>query len=253
MFLSQIQTKLPTLTRFVRSGLDYLLPNRCALCTVELVPNTASGLCMHCWQAMQPLRGRCPGCAHSPSSSPYELCTRCQKPSSRSRVADTCLAGFVHDEFAAELISRFKFGGELACARPLVKALEQQIDTFYDAHHPLPSVLLPVPLSRTRHIQRGLNQSHVLARRIGRVFGIPVKAHWLSRQHRPPQRTLGRSERHKLPSATFKVKVQPTARHVVVVDDVLTTGSTVRALRAQLLRSGADRVDVWCATRSMLE
>jgi len=245
--------RLPALTQLARNSLDYVLPNRCALCSIELVPDTNSGLCSHCWQAMPTQNNRCIGCAHAPSSEVHNLCATCQQPNSATRIAQVCVAGFQHDEAAAELVARFKFAGELACARPLVSALLQQIVCVYDRHPPLPQIILPVPLSNAGHLKRGFNQSHVLARRIGRALDLPVKAHWLTRKHRPPQRELSRSNRIKLPTDTFRVTGKPTAQHVVVIDDVLTTGSTVRAIAAVLKQAGVKRVDVWCATRSMLE
>lgn len=96
---------------------------------------------------------------------------------------------------------------------------------------------------------RGHNQADYLASRLARRLGIKFRP-ILKKRHRPPQRTLSRAERQHLPANTFSLRKDIEHRHVVVVDDVLTTGSTMRAIINQLEKQGIQRVDIWCATRA---
>jgi ComF family protein len=102
------------------------------------------------------------------------------------------------------------------------------------------------PLSQ---IRRGYNQAELLADRLGRQLGIPV-CHNL-RKHRwtPKQISLNLDARHNNLRRAFKAQGYP-GDHVALVDDVMTTGTTVTTLTELLLRQGCRRVDVWVLART---
>ncbi|MCW8908267.1 MAG: phosphoribosyltransferase family protein, partial [Sedimenticola sp.] len=116
---------------------------------------------------------------------------------------------------------------------------------------PLPERLLPVPLHPVRLRQRGYNQSLELARPLARRLGIALEQNSCHRVlDTRPQADLPRRQRlHNLQRA-FRLSHPPEARHIALVDDVVTTGSTVNELARLLLRAGVQRVDVWAVART---
>ena len=105
-------------------------------------------------------------------------------------------------------------------------------------------------------LSRGYNQAYWLAQPLGRQLDIPILNGSFKRRNGPAQRTQTRAARMRTPADTFTarryvhLKQQLAQRHIAIVDDVLTTGSTVRLLTNKLRQAGARRVDVWAATRA---
>ena len=152
-------------------------------------------------------------------------------------------AGFVYAEPVAGLVQRFKFHEDLAAGRLLAG---QSLPALTG---PTPQLLLPVPLHRSRLRQRGYNQALELARYWGRCRGVPVAASLLVRcRATRSQSSLPAGERRTNLAGAFRASC-PVPAHVALIDDVVTTGSTVGEAARALLASGATRVDVWCLAR----
>ena len=160
-------------------------------------------------------------------------------PFERSRSA------VLYNAVARAVVSRLKYGDrpELAgfCAR-----------LMHRAGHELwgeDAVLVPVPLNRWRQLGRRYNQSTELARALGRLTGMPVEPGLVTR-HRPTRQQVGlsREARHRNVAGAFRPHPDLTAklrgRRIVLVDDVITTGSTIAAVTRTLTRAGAEKVDV---------
>ncbi|TVU89459.1 ComF family protein [Vreelandella titanicae] len=112
------------------------------------------------------------------------------------------------------------------------------------------SVLLSVPMTTTHARTRGFNQSYWLAEQLSRQLGISmVSARRI--KNSPSQRTLNRRQRAANLAGVFVFESPPPA-HVVMVDDVVTTGATGHALACAALDAGAKRVDIWAAARTPL-
>ena len=146
------------------------------------------------------------------------------------------------------LVRALKYHGRLATARVLgtllarwlaARGLHQGID-----------VIVPVPLHPDRHAGRGFNQSAELARQVGRSLGLPV-ADSLARRRRatPPQVGLHVDERRSNLADAFAVRAVAGLR-IAIVDDVTTTGATLRELAHALAQGGALAVDGWCVARA---
>jgi len=111
-----------------------------------------------------------------------------------------------------------------------------------------PDVLIPVPLHSKRLRERGYNQSLELAKRITKKTGIPLAYKNCKRiKETLPQTSLSAQQRQNNIVDAFQVlELKKQWRHIVLIDDVTTTGATVKELATEFLKMGVQRVDVWC-------
>jgi ComF family protein len=108
-------------------------------------------------------------------------------------------------------------------------------------------ILIPVPLHRIRLWQRGFNQSALVAREIGRRLKLRSEPFALRRLRRtPPLKGMSSVQRRKTVAGAFRVsdKAKVAGKTVILIDDVLTTGSTAEACARTLKRAGAARVEL---------
>src|SRR5262249_3682675 len=141
----------------------------------------------------------------------------------------------------------FKFRGKRALARALGDlVVEECAESLRDPG----IILVPVPLTRDRQHERGYNQAQLLAERVGAALRIPVQARWLRRvKGSVPQTDLTAAERRANVRGAFAAPPGVAGRHVVIVDDVYTTGATVDECARVLRASGASRVGVLTVAR----
>jgi ComF family protein len=197
---------------------------------------------------------RCCLCGFPGASLDLDLCAHCHDdlPWDTPLPEATVALRFEHP--IDDMIRRLKYQGEIAHARVfgvlLARAARQR-------GHDLPRLLVPVPLHPARFRERGFNQAAAIARYAGRMLEIPVASHAVLRlRDTPSQTALGVSERHSNVRGAFGVRSAAAQRrllqaaHVAVVDDVVTTGSTLGELRELLLDAGVRRVDRWAVARA---
>lgn len=116
----------------------------------------------------------------------------------------------------------------------------------------MPDVLVPVPLHRRRLARRGFNQAEEIARPLARMLQVPVLSHGCRRVVNTVEQTaLSGAARRKNICGAFRIAADLGGTDAAIVDDVLTTGSTVAELAATLRSSGAAAVQVWAVARSM--
>lgn len=172
------------------------------------------------------------------------LCGRCL----RLRPAfDETLAPFVHQGAIRYLISSLKFNADFKNARLLGMLLAKHLPITAKK----PDCILPVPLHKARYRQRGFNQAIEIARTVSRELQIPLDLASCHR-HRDTlhQTALSAKKRRKNLKNAFSI-IQPVyAQHVAILDDVMTTGSTVHELAALLKKAGVSKVDVWVCARA---
>lgn len=240
----------PSMPNPVDSVLDrlagWLLPPRCVLCGAP-GQRPVLDLCADCEADLPRQDSACPRCALAlPAGSPVGECAQCRVD---PPPWDRCLAPWRYDFPLAGLIQELKYAGRLPVARVLGTLLARRAAAA-DLHHDV-DLLLPVPLHPAKLVERGFNQSieiaHWLARGTRRT--LVVRGLRRTRETRP-QVGLDLHERAANLRAAFDVTADFAGRRVAIVDDVMTTGSTVREIAGVLRRGRAARIDVWCVARA---
>ena len=148
------------------------------------------------------------------------------------------------------LIGQMKFQQQLSAAAILASLLHSEI-LKVNTDRTLPDALLPVPLHKSRLAKRGFNQSLEISRTIAKAKNIPLLINTVGRvKNTETQTHLNKQQRLKNVKGCFKILDIPDAKHVVIVDDVITTGATTNEL-AKLLKSvGVEKVGVWSIARA---
>jgi len=172
----------------------------------------------------------CDACLHQP------------KPFQRSYIA-------AHYQFPTNrLIQQLKFQHHFNHLPVLTQLLIDRVEQTAD---PLPDILIPVPLHPSRMRQRGFNQSIELGKRLAQHFQRPLLKNAIQRAVNTPAQTglSGKLRRQNVRQA-FQLTQPIQAQHVAIIDDVVTTTSTVAALASVLSDAGVPRIDIWAIARA---
>lgn len=163
-------------------------------------------------------------------------------PASLTHVRAIFVYGFPLDR----LVPRFKFHRDLAAGRLMANLMVRAL-----ASAPRPDAVVPLPLHAHRLRERGYDQALELARPLAATFALPLRTDLLLRiRATAPQSELDAGQRHRNVASAFAVPARTALpAHVVLVDDVMTTGATLDAAARALLRGGAKRVDAWVCAR----
>jgi len=156
-------------------------------------------------------------------------------------IIDSIHSVYAYDGAMRQAILQFKYSNVKALSVPLGRLMKRYVDS-----NPLPvDTLVPVPLHIRRLRQRGYNQSLLLALQLGRLTALPVVDGALARRKNtvPQVSTSGLSARQRNVSNAFVCRGRRLAgRHVLLIDDVCTTGATLAACAAALKSAGAASV-----------
>lgn len=228
------------ISKAYRSLKHWSAPSLCHICKQWGVGT----VCQACLAQFGHRPPRCQRCA---LPSPLTLCLDCQH---HPPPWQCCAAALPYAHPWRQLIVDFKFHGQTGLA-PLWGQLLKPETTIGSLWLSVECVL-PVPLSRERLRERGFNQSLLLAKRLRHPGLLPQGL--LRLRHTPAQAGLPRHER--LQNLTHAIACNPRHlpairdRHVLLVDDVMTTGSTLLACTQALLQAGVKRVDVLVLARA---
>lgn len=142
------------------------------------------------------------------------------------------------------LIQRFKYQQQTWLLTPLIELLLKNIEVT-------PEVLIPIPMHWRRQLKRGYNQSNLLALELGKRLGISVDTSVVVRHKvTHPQQGLTATQREKNLHAAFNIQSSIPYKHIALVDDVVTTGTTVNKIVELLYAHNVDRVDIVCLSRT---
>ena len=219
--------------------LNLLFPVTCSVCHARVPERRWGGACPECWSSLIPIEPPfCPKCGE-PAPAIEGLCGLCLRG---EHLFDFARSALLFTHTFREIIHHLKYADRVSLARPLGDILKEclQKEKFQG------DVVVPVPLHRSRERIRGFNQAELIALRTG----LPVASRILRRRKNTPSQTgLTRSERKRNLAGAFEVRDEVAGRHIIIVDDVYTTGSTMNEIARTLKRAGAGRVEVLTVAR----
>ena len=229
---------------------DLLFPPHCLGCQRRLPSSRPPLFCADCSRSVDVLSPPwCPCCGLPFSHGADHLCGDClQQTFSFHRARSLC----AYQPPVSSLILALKFAQNQTGLASLRALVEQ---TSFSGYFSEPDMLLPVPLHPSRLRQRGFNQALAIAQTCFPQWWQRNTSGILIRHHNtPPQSLLTGAKRRMNLNQAFEVRAPLviTDKNVLLVDDVLTTGSTVNACAKVLLAAGARRIEVFTVARSLV-
>ncbi len=238
--------------RAVITGVEEaLLPPQCVLCGgagsapgVDLCAGCRSDLprnvpaCQRCAEPLGAMLVQTPWCGHCIAQPPPW---------------DTAFCAFRYRFPLDHLLTGLKFRRQLANGRVLGVCMLNELVPWLALRgaEPLPEALVPVPLHWRREWHRGFNQAREIARPLAAALRLPLRTGIVKRVAATQEQSgLKGSARRRNVNGAFAAKRGHGLSHVAIVDDVVTTGSTVAALPRELRASGVARVEVWSCARA---
>jgi len=222
-----------------------MLPPACPLCRKTFPAGWNAPFCSECCSSLLPLpKALCVCCAvpFPAADNSSHLCARCIKqPPPFTKVYPVGR----YDGTLRTAVHRFKFERQVGLDRTLATLLKQALpeDIDYD-------LIVPVPLHPQRLRQRSYNQALLLARELARQ-GSGVCTDLLQKsQETLPQHELTAKERERNLQQVFHVERPLQGEKVLLVDDVMTTGSTLRACSQALVEKGAQEIMISVVCRA---
>ncbi len=221
---------------------NLLLPNVCVMCGEAA---KTLNLCASCERSLTRIAAGCLTCA-VPLSHSGE-CAECRRA---APLFHHIVAPFHYRPPLSALIWEMKFRRRIAIARTLGFTLAKAL-TAAEGLGGVPQLLLPVPLHRSRLRDRGFNQALEITRVLAEQLRVPFKEGALARGKATETQTrLNRQARRKNVAGAFHLRKPLNVGHVAIIDDVVTTGSTISEVARVLRHAGIGRVDVWACARA---
>jgi ComF family protein len=225
----------------IREALARVSGARCALCGDEAFDH---GLCAPCDGDLPWLpQARCPLCAlPTPDGAVCGVCLR--SPPAHDGIA----CGVAYEFPVDTLVQALKYHGRLAAARPLAGMLSRAL-----VEEPVPDLIVALPLSRERIVERGYNQATEIARLLAKpaVLEVATRRPLVRAGHAPPQAGLPLDARKRNVKGVFRCVEQLDGLRIAIIDDVMTSGATLDEAARVLKRAGAASVRGWVVARAL--
>lgn len=240
---------MQTIIARLRKFANWLLPHICVSCHLNCDINTNSDLCPVCIQYLPWMNSYCYRCGAGLVTQQESLvCKRClDNPPPFNRL---CVL-FAYQQPIIKLINQLKFGQKLFVGKIFGQLLATAVKYNWYKHNDLPQLIIPVPLHQKRQRQRGYNQAVEIATTVAKQLHIPLGINMCIRViNTKPQALLDKEQRYLNVKNAFIANIPSIYKHVVIIDDVCTTGNTLRNLSRALVLNGVETIDVWCIARA---
>lgn len=221
-----------------------LFPPSCVLC--DNPGSAGRELCAACQADLPHNHAACARCALPlPAVQADASCGLCQQS---PPAFDAAFSLYRYAYPVDQLIQYLKFSAKLNIARLLGDLMA---DAWTQRGAPLPELIIPVPLHPTRLRERGFNQALEVARPLARRLGIPLDYQSCVRRRATAlQSALPAKDRRANVKGVFEVVKPINARHVALLDDVMTTGHTLQELSGVLRGAGVEKIEAWVVARA---
>ncbi len=234
--------------RYIKKMASKWMPPICILCRQK--SHQSWDLCQACYLDLPILSQTCRRCANILHGTSNSLCGTCLKQPPPFQVTH---ALFGYHQPVDQLLLALKFNQAFSHGRLLGELLADRIQHQWYREKPLPSAIIPMPLHPIRQRERGFNQSIELARPIAKKLQLPLLDTVCERiKSTMAQASLPAHQRRSNITGAFAIKKPILYRHVVIVDDIITTGHTVRELCHLLKNHEVETIDIWCCARSSI-
>jgi len=241
--------------------LSAIFPSRCLLChkTVDQPGERAViEICQSCFAGLPHNKTSCICCAVPLADDVTNtvLCGRCIRI---HPTFDYAYSPLRYEADVVGLVHQLKFSEKITFARSFGEIMVEFLLSRLSAENTLstqiyPECILPVPLYKSRLRLRGFNQSIELARVLSKRLHIPIEYDAVRRDRSTTSQTgLDASARRKNIKGAFSVTQNFTAKHILIIDDVMTTGSTVNELAKTLKKNSVERVGVLSFARAPMK
>ncbi|NSM56864.1 ComF family protein [Wolbachia endosymbiont of Atemnus politus] len=229
----------------LKKAINLIFPNVCVSC--ECIINKNYDLCGECNKKINFLtKHYCNVCGVVISDNIY-TCGKCIANPPTFKVLRSV---FAYDQHSKNMIINFKFFDNLNYVKTYVKWMYQpNKDIFQNA-----DAIIPIPLHKMRLFKRKYNQAALLAKELSKLSNLSYTPFVIKRlRHTTPQAGLSLKQREKNLKKAFKISNKEIIKNkiVILVDDVVTTGATVRSCSQEILNSGAREVRVLSLARTV--
>ena len=215
------------------------LPQACYLCGARV---TAKPLCPGCEADLPKLHTTCPQCALPTPSG--EICGACLK---HPPAFDRTLAVFSYAFPLDVLVHQCKYAGEVSLTAVFAEKIAHRASMESDIDS-----LLPMPLHPARLAHRGFNQAAEIARRLSPLVGIPWLPEACQRvRDTPSQAGLDLKTRQRNLRGAFACQLDLSGKRVALIDDVMTSGSSLNELARVVRKAGAVEIQAWVLARTL--
>ncbi len=219
-------------------------PPRCILCGAKGLGD--QDLCMGCYADFLKIDNPCLQCGLPVAGIVPLTCGQCQK---KTPHYDQVIGEYIYAKPFSSLLVGLKFNDKLNNARLLADLMYASIQQHSCT---LPEMIIPVPLHAKRTRERGFNQALELSRILAKQLAIDLNYTTCHRVRiTQAQSALNAKQRRSNVKGAFELMSPLQVKHIAIVDDVMTTGSTVNELAKVLKAAGVERVDVWVAARAL--
>lgn len=220
-----------------------VIPRHCIVCGLQ---SAAGAICSGCFADLPWIGSACRYCAMPLANAKAAQlgCGRCQR---QPWPFDFVVAPLRYAFPLSAMLKACKYRRRAFYARALGALLASRVGERAAGIE----AVVPVPLHWRRHRQRGFNQAAELARPLARRLGLPLWQGVRRVRHSPPQSGLTEQQRRLNLSNVFATSARSPWRSVLIVDDVITTGTTVRELAVTLRRAGVRKIAVAAVARAV--
>lgn len=243
------------ISRVIGSLLSGIFPQICLSCNSRSEEPVRGGACIECWGRTRLFRGEeilCTKCGAYFGDAKYSRSVTC--PHCREHHYDAAYSLGVYEYALRASVIQLK-------TTPLIRrGLASELSKYLEKNGVRSrgfDLVVPVPLSERRRIERGFNQASIIARSVGKILSLDVDEHSLVRTRHTNVHRAGMDKRSREQSVQVAFRVaRPrliAARSILLVDDVFTSGATASACAEVLKKAGSGKVDIFTLARAHVE